>query len=326
LEVAPGVNQIRFTSPSNPKQWVFAYLISSGNGLALVDAGWAGPNSYNELESQVKAAGHEVGEIETVVLTHLHPDHFGLAGKVKTISNATVIFHELEKSLVETRYRSYSKLLDSLADWLLSYGVPEEEMASFQTASVPMRRFVMEADADRTIVGGEHLDLGGQLWEAIWTPGHTRGHVCLYNRDTKTFISGDHVLPGITPNISLHPESSENPLGDYLASLRKLVDLTVDQVLPAHEKEFPGLARRIRAIEEHHEERLKAMMDTMTEQPRTGYQVAAGIRWNIGEFKDFDVWARRSAMMETLAHLEYLRRQGQVEKILIDGVYHYKLR
>ncbi|MCS7002868.1 MAG: MBL fold metallo-hydrolase [Dehalococcoidia bacterium] len=326
MEVAPGVHQIRFNSPYNPNQWVFAYLIVGDGEAALVDAGWASPHAFTELKDQVEEAGVRLRDIRTVVLTHLHPDHFGLAGRVKAETDAQILIHELEKPFVETRYRSYSKLLDELADWLLSYGAPEHEMPEMQTASVRTRRYVQEVDPDDVIVGGELLKLAGQDWEVIWTPGHTRGHLCLYNRRTKTFISGDHILPGITPNISLHPESSENPLGDFIASLRKLVDLPVETVLPGHEHAFRNFKKRIRDIEEHHEERLNQMLRALTSEPKTGYQVAASVKWRIGDFSAFDVWARRSAMMETLAHLEYLRRQGVVEKVLINGVFHYRAR
>ncbi|MFN8533321.1 MAG: MBL fold metallo-hydrolase [Dehalococcoidia bacterium] len=326
MEVAPGVHQIRFNSPNNPRFWVFAYLVVGETDCGLIDTGWATPGAFDEMKRQIEQAGASLDGISTVVITHLHPDHFGLAGQVKKHTDAKVLFHELEKPLVETRYRSYSKLLDELADWLLSYGVPEEEMPELQTASVPARRFVNEVDADEVIFGGEILKLGGQDWEVIHTPGHTRGHVVLYNRTTKTLISGDHILPGITPNISLHPESSENPLGDYITSLRKLQDLPVTTILPAHEQTFSGLARRIREIDAHHEDRLAQMLATLTDQPKTGYSVAAGVRWNVGDFAGFDAHTRRSAMMETLAHLEYLRRQGAVEKILIDGVFHYRRR
>jgi glyoxylase-like metal-dependent hydrolase (beta-lactamase superfamily II) len=326
MEVAPGIHQIRFTMPSNPTFSVFAYLIASDDESALVDAGWGTPGAFEELRTQVEQAGVSLKDIRTVVITHLHPDHFGLAGQIKHETDAHIIFHELEKPFVETRYRSYSKLLDAMADWLLSHGVPEDEMPELQTASVPARRFVAEVDPDAVVVGGEVLSLGGQDWTVIHTPGHTPGHIVLFNPARRLLISGDHILPGITPNISLHPEAGENPLGDYLASLHKLANLPVDLVLPAHEHVFTGLSQRIREIEAHHRERLDQMVAALNDEPKTAYAVAASVRWNVGEFSSFNALTRRAAVMETLAHLEYLRRQGAVEKLLRNGVFHYRRR
>ena len=105
--------------------------------------------------------------------------------------------------------------------------------------------------------GGEQLPIGRFEFEVWWTPGHSPGHICFLERGKKFILTGDHVLPTITPNISLHPQQQGNPLGDYIASLKRLEDLDVDTVLPAHEYSFTDLRGRLREIEQHHDERLQ---------------------------------------------------------------------
>src|ERR1700676_4641013 len=110
---------------------------------------------------------------------------------------------------------------------------------------------------DMRVEAGETIHLPGWSLRTIWTPGHSPGHVCFYSEDRKLLISGDHVLPRITPNISVHTQQPSNPLGDYLESLLKLQNLSTDEVLPAHEYRFSDLKGRLEEIIAHHADRLE---------------------------------------------------------------------
>jgi glyoxylase-like metal-dependent hydrolase (beta-lactamase superfamily II) len=171
--------------------------------------------------------------------------------------------------------------------------------------------------------GGERLDIGRFLFEVLWTPGHSPGHICFLERDQKFILTGDHVLPTITPNVSLHPQQQGNPLGDYIASLERLEGLDVKKVLPAHEYTFDDLHGRLRGIEHHHDERLQEMVDVMGGKPRTAYDVAKGVKWATGSFDTFSFWMQRAAVGETLAHLEYMVIEDRLQKYMEDGVQYY---
>jgi glyoxylase-like metal-dependent hydrolase (beta-lactamase superfamily II) len=211
-----------------------------------------------------------------------------------------------------------------MAAWLTEHGVPKDEMPDLQGASMPARQFVVPVEPDDVLWGGETLDFGFYRFEVYWTPGHSPGHVCFYERTQRVILTGDHVLPTITPNVSLHPQQLGNPLGDYLASLQRLEPLEVDDVLPAHEHDFKDLRGRLRGIVEHHHERLDEMLGIVGEGQRTAYEVASNVVWTIGTFDTFSHWMRRAAISETLAHLEYAVQEGRARQLRGDGVVKYE--
>jgi glyoxylase-like metal-dependent hydrolase (beta-lactamase superfamily II) len=263
-------------------------------------------------------------KLKTLLVTHIHPDHYGLAGRVKEHSGAKVIIHQRERDLIRSRYRDPSQLLATMGDWLVMNGVPKEGIDDLKASAMPPRAYVDPAEPDEVVWGGERLPIGRFAFEVWWTPGHSPGHICFLERGKKFILTGDHVLPTITPNISLHPQQQGNPLGDYIASLERLEDLDVTQVLPAHEFMFDDLKARLRSIELHHRERLDEMIAAIGGSQRTAYEVAAKVKWVTGAFDTFSSWMQRAALGETIAHLDYLVVEGVLAKFLQDGIQYYK--
>jgi glyoxylase-like metal-dependent hydrolase (beta-lactamase superfamily II) len=140
-------------------------------------------------------------------------------------------------------------------------------------------------------------------------------------------FAGDHILPEITSHIGLHPQSGQDPLGTYLNSLKELMNLEVNLVFPGHGPAFSGLRQRIEAILNHHEKRKSEILKAIHDDMKTAYQVATEIQWmtddNGLDFHDLDVRNRRLALMETLAHLEFLKKQDKSKRATTDGVYFY---
>jgi glyoxylase-like metal-dependent hydrolase (beta-lactamase superfamily II) len=197
-------------------------------------------------------------------------------------------------------------------------------MGDLQTSAMPVRAYVDPVEPDEVVWGGERLPIGRFEFEVWWTPGHSPGHICFLERDKKFILTGDHVLPTITPNISLHPQQQGNPLGDYIASLKRLEDLDVTTVLPAHEFTFSDLRARLRSIEQHHEDRLREMLECVGDGPRTAFEVARRVKWVTGTLDSFSPWMQRAALGETLSHLDYLVLEGRLSKRLEDGVQYYE--
>jgi glyoxylase-like metal-dependent hydrolase (beta-lactamase superfamily II) len=258
------------------------------------------------------------------LVTHVHPDHYGLAGRIKEVCGATVIIHQRERDFIRSRYRNPEQLLARVAAWLLENGVPKDEMPDLQQASMPARNFVVPVEPDEVLWGGETIDFGFYKFEVVWTPGHSPGHVCFLERTHRFILTGDHVLPTITPNVSFHPQQQGNPLGDYIASLKRLEPIDVDDVLPAHEHSFKDLRGRLGEIEVHHGERLDEMLAIVGDGQATGYDVASKVVWTIGTFDTFSYWMRRAAISETLAHLEYAVYEGVLRQVREDGLIKYE--
>lgn len=319
-EVVPGLFQLKVPIPNNPIGWVLPYLIPGDDGYTLVDAGWNTPEAFAALEQELREVGITFADIKRLLVTHVHPDHYGLAGRIKEVCGAQVIIHQRERDLIRSRYREPDQLLERMASWLIEHGVPQDEMRDLQQSSMPARAYVVAVEPDAVLWGGETLDFGGGFrLEVYWTPGHSPGHVCFYEREHRIILTGDHVLPTITPNVSLHPQQMGNPLGDYIASLERLAPLDVDDVLPAHEHAFKDLQGRLREIVEHHHRRLDEMLAIIDAGGTTAYDVAAGVVWTTGTFDTFSHWMRRAAISETLAHLEYAVYEGKLHQTRDDG-------
>ena len=323
-QIMDGLYQLRVPIPNNPLGWVLPYLIEGNDGWTLVDSGWNVPEAFDALEQQLNDAGVGFAKLKTLLVTHVHPDHYGLAGQVKERSGATIVIHQRERDLIRSRYRNPEQLLATMGEWLEMHGVPKQNRDDLKTSAMPVRGFVDAVDPDQVVWGGEHIEIGRFEFEVWWTPGHSPGHICFLERGKKFILTGDHVLPTITPNISLHPQQQGNPLGDYIASLKRLEELDVEQVLPAHEYSFVDLRKRLQEIEIHHAERLEEMIAVVGHSQQTAFEVARQVKWVTGTLDSFTPWMQRAALGETLAHLDYLVLEGRLGKFMQDGVQYYK--
>jgi len=224
--------------------------------------------------------------------------------------------HEAEAAMILNR-DEYLAFIFQLNFWLSQNGTPDYQLKAILDASTEMLNYFRPPDPTGTIAGGEILR-AGKKWnfEVISTPGHTKGTVCLYDRNSKILFSGDHVLPTITPNISFGPFNQGNPLRDYLNSLNRVDKLDVDLVLPSHEYPFSNLSKRVQEIKIHHNERLDDALGVLRHMSEkvglSGYEVASQLKWHSGPWESLGAWEKRAAIMETLAHLEYLSKNGSV--------------
>ena len=321
VEVVPGMYQIRLPVPVRSLGSVFVYLVRSAGHNMLIDTGWDGAESYAGLKEAMSHIGMKLSEIEKIIISHLHPDHFGLSARLKEESpNAIVMMHRADAASLRDTREKFDRFLAELHEWMKVNGVPQSDVEAMSNSSLPMSSFTPPAKPDVELIGGERIRIG-DAWNflVIPTPGHTAGNICLYDdAGSKLLFSGDHVLPSITPNVSLSPlYKGGDPLGDYLSSLEELRPLDVSKVLPSHEYIFTGLAARIDQIETHHRERLEDAVHVLEGggDAVSAYHVASKLRWYAGSWDALSAWEKRAALMETLAHLEYLKRRGRVAEI-----------
>ncbi len=176
-------------------------------------------------------------------------------------------------------------------------------------------------EPDVTLEDGEVFEFDGWSFEAIWTPGHTPGHVCLYERNHRLMLTGDHVLPHITPNVSLHQEQEgTSPLADFQDSLRKVAAYDTALALPAHEFNIRDLPARAQGLIDHHVERLDEVCLAIGGSASTAGAISSRVHWNTGPFEEFSIFSKRSALGETLSHLVVLEDAGRVRRVESDGL------
>ncbi len=327
MEIVTGIHQIKVPIPDNPLGFLNCYLVQGKNGWLMVDTGWYTQEAFNALEAGLKDMGLGFTDIETIVVTHVHADHYGLAGRIKQVSPDTkLLAHRWEGDLIESRYIKFAELRDKMGAVLALHGVPPIDLASLQSASMPVLEYVTVTMPDQSLYGGEVLNTGIFNLEVLWTPGHSPGHICLWEAEHRILFSGDHILPVITPNISYHVQSGDSPLGDFINSLNKLRNLPAAQVLPAHEHIFTNLRERIEEIKEHHEQRKEEIRRTISQEPQNAWFISSQITWNVPQpWDQFNPLDRRIAVTETVAHLEYMRYEGTVERLFQDGTILYRV-
>ncbi len=326
MEIAPGIYQLKVPIPDNPLGYLNCYLIEGKDGWLIIDTGWYTVEAFNSLQKGLKDLGLTTTDISTMIITHVHPDHFGLAGKIKQVSPRTeLLTHQWEAGLIESRYVKLSDLMDKMSAMLQCHGVPPLDRPALESASMPALQFVTVTFPDRILYGGEIISTGVYDLEVIWTPGHSPGHICLYEPKNRFLFSGDHILPSITPNISYHVQSGDNPLGDYIYALHKLENLPVTKVLPAHEHIFTDLRSRIQQIVAHHDKRKAEIQKAIAKEPHNAWEISPCITWDIPGlvWEQLPPLQKRSAVTETIAHLECMRWEGTVRRIIKDSSISY---
>jgi glyoxylase-like metal-dependent hydrolase (beta-lactamase superfamily II) len=328
-EVFPGIRwvQLPITLEQSDLEYVNVYLVAGDKGYLLVDSGWNTDESFATLHNALVKNGIAFNNIKQILVTHVHPDHYGMAGRIRELSGATLMMHHIEKEFIVPRYVKMESLLAQTDRLLVTNGVPEAETVNLRDATLGLENYIIPAQPDRTLHDGETINIGTFTFRVIWTPGHSSGHICLYEPEKKVLLSGDHILPQITPNVSVHPQSIENPLGRYLQSLKEISKLDVTLTLPGHYKPFTNLKERINEIMLHHGIRNQEILEAIGETRKTAYQIAREITWgNNGGWEDLPPFHKRMAVFETLAHLEMLAADDLLNRLPGRGIIAYSVK
>ena len=243
-------------------------------------------------------------------ITHMHADHAGLVSALAG-GGAKIYFGRADADIIRsTTPERWDRLIESARQC----GFPEQEVER-AVGNHPGRRY-SPTDSSLSfqfVKDGDTIRVGDCQFECIETPGHTAGHVCLYEPGRKLLICGDHILFDITPNITLSMEEW-NPLKEYLLSLDKVYNLDVELVLPGHRSLFKNHRGRIQELKEHHRARLAEVVSILGRGDQNAFQVASQMTWDIG-YKSWDMFPpaqKLFAFGEAMAHLKYLEEEGKV--------------
>lgn len=305
--------------PGNPLKELNAYLIQTGDRCLLIDTGFRMAACRQALESGLDRLGVDRNCMD-IFLTHAHADHSGLAPEL-IAPGGRIMVGEADISRLDVSARSRVWRERDLAfekeGYLRRVCPAEEESPGRRYACVSYEGYVPLRE-------GDVLNYGGN-WTCISTPGHSPGHMCLYQKETRTLFLGDHVLFDITPNITSWV-GFPDALGMYLNSLTKMEGCEAETLLPGHRTMTGDLNARIRQLKEHHRLRLEEVRTLVEERPgQTAYELAGRMTWNIRcrSWADFPESQRTYAVGEALAHLEHLVAEGQLEKRMEETVYRY---
>lgn len=327
----PGVFLLRVPLKGSPLKYLNSYLIPGEDGHLLIDTGWNMPDAFAAIEAQVAALDLRLTDVSRIVITHSHLDHYGLSRRLRDVGGARVLMHERERRIIGPRYFDLAAHARQTTEVLQAAGMPEAMLPDTGDIIQRFATLAQVAEPDEIFDDGDTLRHGDFRFQVIWTPGHSPGHVCLYEPDKKIMFSGDHVLGHITPIIGIYPQSGDNPLGDFLASQDKVASLECDLVLPGHGKSFNDLAGRAGELKYHHEVRNQELLQLLERagRPQNPCELAQGITWHgkggVVPWRRLPEFDQRLAVFEVMAHLAAMAEQGRLQKGERAGVLQYGL-
>jgi glyoxylase-like metal-dependent hydrolase (beta-lactamase superfamily II) len=317
-----GVTRVPVPVGVNSIETVNVYVLADGDRVTLVDCGvWRrdGDGGLAALEDGLRATGYSLRDVSRIVVTHAHIDHYGLAGRLLELTGAELWMHAMTDLDCE-KYRHPDTAHARRRDTYQDHGVPAAEIdriADTLGTWMPYLHSVVEAST--RLRGGEILQIGGRTLEVIHTPGHSFGHICLWAPSDGLLFSGDHLLPGVTPPVTFERGFDTDPMKSYLDSLARIAACDPEVVMPGHGRPFGEGARRAESIRRNKVRRSESIRRMIERSPSTVTEITDEL-----VAKAVLKFQRNMALSETLAHIAYLRWDGQVERrVRPDGVYEW---
>ena len=307
-EIADGIFELRLPIPFEDGL-VNAFLFVDGDDVDLLDCGMNSEDSLELIRSALASLGNK--RLRKLVVTHIHPDHYGAAGVLAGSGRAALYLHRLEVPLVNPRYVELEHLVMEVRNYLLVNGVPADEADVLSNSQRALSEVVAPAEPAVQLDGAESLTMGRTRVRVEWTPGHSPGHICLYAAEAGLLFAGDHMLPELSPNIGLHPQSTPDPVHEYLDGLQRMAAYEPRLVLPAHGRPFVDAKGRVETLKAHHLRRMERVMAIVSDGELTAWQVALEL-WGPREM----LYEKRLALQEGLAHLQALAVDGRLQKLV----------
>ncbi|MGP6177256.1 MBL fold metallo-hydrolase [Microbacterium sp. A196] len=330
-EIAPDLYRIPLAMPNNGLRAVNVYAFRDGNRVTIVDSGWAVPQARAQLEEALQSIGLGLDSIDEFLITHSHSDHITLGVQLRAEFGMKLSIGKDEEPNIRAVMDHWSNGFKLNFERLRAAGAGSvaDAMQARVEANPDAERMAEEFFElpDRWLQGGEVIALGRYRLRAIATPGHTRGHLVFADEDAGLIVTGDHVLPTITPSIGFEAQRNGLPLKRFLESQEAMLALADLRVLPAHGMVTDSLHARSRELIEYHEQRLDDSLAAVRGGASSALDVARAIGWTRRQrhFGELDEFNQMLAVLETVAHLDVLVDRGAADAQASDGVKSYLL-
>lgn len=314
-EVAEDIIQVQLPLPFALRS-VNCYLLRGNNGWTILDSGLNLPAGQAAWQAAFAALNINPGDIQQIMLTHFHPDHYGMAGWLQRLcqehgsgQTPEVWMSPREAELAHKVWGFRGDQPEPTALFFRACGVPEPLTLAMAEGIAHLRSMTRPHPMLQMLTADARLRIGRRSFVTLHCPGHSDDQIILYDPTDRLVLCGDHVLGKISPHIGTWPESEPDPLGRYLASLRTLATLDVRLALPGHGPLINNWSRRLIELEQHHAERLE-LMRTVAGDGATAYEVCTRV-FDVTRLSPHEM---RFAIAETLSHLELLVQQGLLQR------------
>ena len=308
-QVREGIWSLPLLIPRHGPPYTLSYLVlDAAGGIHVVDPGLDLDGNWARITDALKSIGHAIADVASVIITHLHPDHLGIASRFRAASGARVTIHRVEQEAID-RLLVADHSVEAFTRQLDAWGVPADAREQFSSSAYRPGDWP-EFSADVLFEDGQALVIPGRELRVIRTPGHTPGHSCLRDVVESLLFTGDHVLPGQFPGLGLGGETATNPIADYLASLDAMLPFDDHEVLPGHGYRFRGLAKRCAETAAHHRRRTDEVADALAADPGSSvWRVTSGLTWTNG-WASLTGFTLQSALAQTAMHADHVRTSG----------------
>ena len=320
-EILTNLYKMEIPLPQSPLKSLNSYVIKALDRNLIIDTGMNREECLKAMMSGLMELAVDIRKTDFYI-THLHPDHLGLVSSLATDSS-TIHFNQPDADRIKAGI-----FLDDLIGFVRLNGFPEDELQTISYTH-PVFKYrpkenldfhVLKENLDfHVLKEGDTISISDYIFNCVETPGHTKGHMCLYEPNKKIFVAGDHILSDITPNILLMSDEWD-PLKAYLESLDKVYGLDIELVLPGHRGTFTNWRERIQELKHHHQERLDEIISILGKGMKSAFQIASQMSWDIvyDSWDLFPVPQKWFATGETIAHLKYLEEKGIIKKEMIE--------
>ena len=319
MAILPNLYRIEIPLPKNPLKTLNSYVIKSPERNLIIDTGWNQQECMNAMQAGLNELEIDIRKTDFFI-THIHTDHLGLVSSLVT-DTSTIYFNQPESDRIKSGI-----FLDDLISFARLNGFPEKELQRVPHTH-PGFKFRSKGPLSFHILEeSDTLHISDYVFNCVETPGHSKGHMCLYEPSKKIFVAGDHILDDITPTIILWSDEW-NPLKEYLESLDKVYELDIKLVLPGHREIFRDPKERIQELKDHHRKRLDEIIAILRKGRESAFQVASQMIWDVvyDSWDLFPVSQKWFATGEAISHLKYLEEKGVIRKEMLQQKIIYSL-
>lgn len=315
-DLGGGLWSIPLAIPEGNLPGTLCYALLGDDGVHVIDPGWGSQENEKRLDEVLQSAGRGIDDIVNIIVTHHHPDHLGLAPRLRERTGARIVMSAIERSVLAHVMADDARDSAAYQSALVGWGVPKDRHAEL-SAGFAKPFFTGDIEPDVLVADGDVIEVAGRRLEVVGTPGHTGGHICLADRSAGLLFTGDHILPRVYAGVGLGTLPGAEPLTDLLGSLARLAEFDEFAVLPGHEFRFRGLgARRVR-IAEHHLRRTRQVAALIPELGTSPvWEYASRLTWT-GGWDGLQAFWLHSALRQTHMHLE-LVQSGLADQWLLD--------